>query len=70
MALSLANSDGFQHPPIEYQRLAWSGAMFASDAFAQLDPLEQPNIISRNFVEEGESRPNVEFPLLGTKTCL
>lgn len=43
--------------------------MFASDAFAQLDPLEQPNIISRNFVEEGESMPNVEFPLLGTKTC-
>ena len=70
MALSLANSDGFQHPSIEYQRLAWSGAMFASDAFAQLDPLEQPNIISRNFVEEGESMPNVEFPLLGTKTCL
>ena len=43
--------------------------MFASDAFAQLDPLEQPKVISRNFVEEGESMANVEFPLLGINTC-
>ncbi|AGC76280.1 hypothetical protein DDD_1153 [Nonlabens dokdonensis DSW-6] len=70
MALSLGNDDGFQHAAIEYQRLAWSGGMFASNAYAQLDPLEQPKIISRNFVEEGISMPNTDFPLLGTKTCL
>ncbi|PPK96445.1 hypothetical protein LY01_00265 [Nonlabens xylanidelens] len=37
----LSEFNGFQYPAIEYQRLAWSGAMRESDAFQQLDGMKQ-----------------------------
>ena len=73
MALSLANSDGFQHPSIEYQKMAWSGGMRDSEAYIFLDPVFKSDSERRDQAESGiVAGLNSPFPTLskiGTNNC-
>lgn len=69
----LSEFNGFQYPAIEYQRLAWSGAMRESDAYIFLDPVFKFNSERRDQTESGiTADPNSPIPALpkiGTNNC-
>ncbi|WP_298955211.1 hypothetical protein [uncultured Nonlabens sp.] len=69
IALSLSNSDGFQHAAIEYQRLTWSGGMRESATYEQIPQGERNAIIARDQIESGDPRNTLPVSPLGTKSC-